>query len=156
MINKFLNSTMFYITSFIVLAILITLLAIKLYTNKTTINFDKVEITYENQINDQGQYHVAISFEDDKATYCSINGIHYKEIHDCNFDLEPGDYTLYLKQENHTYKKNFNVTSNITGEFSSTLDRTPIYYLALNGTKKMHYEFKYDENFNKKVRQVLE
>ena len=151
MINRFLNSTKFYITSFVVIAILITLLAVKLYTNKTTINLDKVEITYENQINDQGQYHVVISYEDDKVTYCSINGMHYKEIHDCKFELEPGDYTLYLKQENQTYKKNFNVTSNIVGDFSSTLDRTPIYYLALNGTKKMHYEFKYDDNFNKKV-----
>ena len=151
MIRKFLDSTMFYIISIIIIAILITLLALKMYTNKTMINLDLVEISYENKINKNGEYHVTISFEDEKPTYCSINGIHYKEIKDCNFDLKPGNYTLYLKQEDQTYKKKFDVISNIVGEFSSTLDRVPTYYLALNGTKKMHYEFKYDEDFNKTV-----
>ena len=156
MINKYLGTTIFYVTSIITLAILITLLAIKMYTRKTIINLDLVEITYENKINDQGEYHINVSFEDEKPTYCSINGIHYKEIHDCNFDLEPGNYTLYIKQEDQTYKKDFQVISNIVGEFSSTLDRTPIYYLALNGTKKMHYEFKYDDQFDKTVSYSIE
>jgi hypothetical protein len=60
MIKKYLGTTIFYVLSIITLAILITLLAIKMYTKKTIINLDLVEITYENKINNQGQYHIVV------------------------------------------------------------------------------------------------
>lgn len=145
-----------YSIMIILIAIFVTLLTIKIYTKRTLINLDLVSITYENKMNSNGEYHIMVSFQDEKPTFCSIDDMNYKEIELCNFDLKPGKYTLYLKQENQKYKKDFEVLQSIVGEFSSTLDRVPIYYLALGGTKKMHYEFKYDDEFNKDITYYIE
>lgn len=116
-----------------------------------TFNMKNINITYENRINENDEYHVKVDYKKDDPILCSIDNNDYKDINTCEFDLKEGEYTLYIKEEEKVFKKTFKIVKKLEGEFSSTLDRTPIYYLALNGSKKMHYDFKYDESFDKSM-----
>ena len=78
-----------YSIMIILIAIFVTLLTIKIYTKRTLINLDLVSITYENKMNSNGEYHIMVSFQDEKPTFCSIDDMNYKEIELCNFDLKP-------------------------------------------------------------------
>ena len=139
----------------VIIALIGLLSFILLFNNKkeidNKIDTSLVKISYKNEINENDEYHIIVSYTDDNPIFCSIDNSNYKKIEDCEFDLKAGKYTIYLKKNDKIYKKNFKITKKIEGEFSSTLDRIPIYYLALNGTKIMHYSFNYPETFDKSI-----
>lgn len=145
----------------IVILLIIGLLVFMWFSNEQEFSFneldiDLVNITYNDETNDNDEFHVVVTYDEDESIYCSIDNDDYKEIDDCEFDLKEGKYILYLKNDKKIYKKKFELIKKIKGEFSSTLDRVPIYYLALNGTKKIHYDFKYDDSFDKTVKYIIE
>ena len=138
------------------IAIILTFLLTFKYEKEVEIDMDTVQVYYSNEINEKDEYNVKVKYNSIRDSFCSLDSINWVPMNECTFDLPVGNYTLYIKEDTVTASKEFEIISSIIGEFSSTIDTLPIYYLALGGTKKMHYKFEYDDAFDKTVTYIIE
>ena len=116
---------------------------------------DNVHIYYESKMNDNDEYNVHILYDNPKAL-CSMDNNTFHKMSDCVFDLKEGEYTIYLKDDELSTIKRFNVETKPAGEFTSPLDNIDEYFLALNGTKTITYDFKYPEGYDTKRRYKID
>ena len=137
---------------FIIISLIITS---KLYIrfSKYVIRKDNVIIKYDNKIDDNFLYNVSINYkgENKDLIKCKIDNSSYKTIDNCIFKVKKGKHTLYLKNRKKEIKKRFKIKETIEGSFSSSIDNLETYYLALNGRKKLNFEFDYSDDFNKNI-----
>ena len=145
-----------YFMSFIIFVLFI-LLGLYFY-QYNTIKLDNIKINVDKYLNKNNLYGISISYHGNKdGLLCSLDKNDWKKIDKCNYELNENSYTIYLKNKYFEEKKNFNISKQINGSFSSSLDKLDIYYLALNGNKKIEFDFNYNDNdFPKEIKWEIE
>lgn len=142
---------------FFIMIILIGALGVSFVIKKDNLFSSKVKITYDNTVNSDNKYGVKISYDDNIDNLkCSLDNKEFKNISECNFELELGKYTVYIKNDSLFIKKDFEVKSNYEGTFTSVIDMLDTYYLASNGKKAFKFTFDYPKDFDTKVTYVID
>ena len=121
---------------------------IKTMIMEKVLNDNKLNISYDNTANADGNYKVTITYGETDGVECSINNNEYKPISECTFELPEGNYTIYIKKDNNVISKKFDVKDKYDGKFSTTIDVLDKYYLALDGKKTLEYTFDYPEGYD--------
>jgi len=112
-----------------------------------------IQINVSEIMNNDLKYSVSVKYNNDnkKNLLCSIDNIEWKPIDNCHYDLNVGNYKIYIKNNYFLTTKKFSVKKKILGSFSSPLDKLDTYYLALGGTKKFDFYFNYKNDFDTSV-----
>lgn len=142
-----------------IISILIGVIVMLLVFNKVNkLYSNKIEITYENEVNENNEYSVRVKYNDDKITgvMCSIDGSNYKDINECTLNVKSGTHKLYLKKDDNILVKEFEIKQKYLGTFSSTIDVLDTYYLAVNGKKSFNFTFDYPSDFSTEVYYTIE
>ncbi len=99
------------------------------------------------KMDSEGKHQVNVVAQN--ATLCLLDSNEWKNIKDCNYLLEPGTYTLYIRNKYNVTSKQFDVVNKPIGTFKTSIDSLDTYYIASGGRKKLNLEFDYPEFFNK-------
>lgn len=143
--------------SILFLILIVIFVCIFIFIKKDDLNTSKISVDFPNTVNADNKYNVKVSYNDDvKNLKCSLDNKEYVDINECTFDLDPGKYTIYLKNDSLFIKKTFTVESKYEGTFSSTIDKLETYYLASNGKKAFKFTFDYPKGFDTKVTYKVE
>ena len=116
-----------------------------------------LKLTISEYINSDFKYTVSSKFLGKSSNlFCSLDNKTWNTFDNCTFNLNVGDYKLYVKNDYFLTTKNFSVKENIKGVFSSNIDMLDTYYLALGGKKELEFSFEYDSNFDTSLIYVIE
>jgi len=123
------------------------------FFNVYKFNNDKIIIVVDKYLNENYLYDVNVTYNGNKEEmFCSLDNENWVNITNCNFELNIGDYEIFLKNKYFYSSKEFEVKKEISGSFSSSLDKLDTYYLALGGEKEIIFDFQYEEAFDTTVR----
>jgi len=144
--------------TFIVFIILLTLfISVGLYLFLSyNINIDSIVINVDKYLNDNNLYNINVLYKENKEMSCSLDNKNWYTLDKCHFEVQEGSYKLYLKNKYFSSNKDFEVIKQISGTFTSSLDKLDIYYLALNGYKKIDFIFNYESDFPKTIKWYIE
>ena len=137
-----------YLSTFIIILFLSIIITSNSHSYGYVLAPNNLLISYENIISDEGTYDISVSYLNNSSAYCSIDDINYKHISECNYTLPEGKHTIYIKNSMVKISKDFNIETSYDGTFNSSLDNVEEYYLALNGTKTINYNFNYPKDYN--------
>lgn len=116
---------------------------------KNIINEKNIQIKYINEINDNSEYLVNISYKNPKTNlYCSKDNKNWLKINDCNVYQTKGTHTIYIKNKYNVKKYTYTIKEKYEGTITSNIDMLDVYYLALNGTKKIDILLDYPTNYD--------
>ena len=155
-VRKKINPAIRYSLIIVVIVIILSILLTFKYEKEIEINTDELEISYSNSLNENNEYSVKANYKTLTNSMCSLDNVSWVPMNQCSFNLPVGEYTLYIKVDDVVASKDFNVISSIIGEFSSSMDNIPIYYLAVGGTKNINFKFEYDDQFDRTVQYTIE
>ncbi len=116
------------------------------------LNSNNILININGYMDENFKYKVNIGYQKlNNDLYCSLDNKNWLTINNCEFNLSEGKYKVFIKNKYNKINKSFTIKKKILGDFNSSLDNIPIYYLALNGTKKINFNFNYPLDFDKSI-----